>query len=472
LTLVALACAGLAGCGPQSATNGALTPTATGQTVDLHFLLDGNFVAANSINDLRFSVVALDPHDGHVAWRHRLETPAPNEADSASLPPLLQDGLIYVGYYYFDPQTEIHHAVLEALEPTTGQTRWRHDVGTGTELSGEPMVVASAVYVSSSVYQTRGQQPVQSGLVEALDRESGTVLWRRALDDPPTMPAALDGRVLVMTSRQFGGHLLALSANDGSIVWDYPSGAPLARGGDLENGWSTAPIVSDHLVYVQAAARDAGGGAQLTQLAINARDGSVAWQYATGGIAATPVLNQSGDILCISTFTPSPTGGASAVTGLAAMTGQVRWSSSPVAIPSACVAAGEIFYLSERAPDGTSGSVLALDSHSGQQLWKASIGALVDADGVLPPAVADGLVAVFLSGPTATPGPVMSTIAALGATDGKLRWRRDFDGRPDKEMDIEGTLIYVPGFAGSYPVLVAYSLDTGVPVWRYALGYA
>jgi outer membrane protein assembly factor BamB len=470
LALVALASAMLAGCGASSPANGTPTTAAAEQTPAVHVVLDANAAAANSVNDLRFSAVALDTHDGHVAWRHRLETPAPNLADIATLPPLLQGGLVYVGYYYFDPQTEIHHAVLEALDPTTGQTRWRHEAG--TELSGEPVVVGSVVYLSATVFQTPGQQPIESGLVEALDSRTGSVRWSRALTDAPTMPAIAGDQVFVITSQQFAGQLLALSARDGSVLWKYTSGAPLSRGSDAENGWSTAPIVVNQLVYVQGAERYPDGTAHLVLHAVNTRDGSLAWQHETGGIAAAPAVNQSADTLCVSAFRPSQTGGTSTVVGLVATTGQTRWISTVSAIASACVAAGETFSLSEATPGYNAGSVLVLNSQDGRQRWKAAVSAPIDADGLLPPSVSSGLAAQYVQAPTPANGPVMSAVAVVRIADGRLVWQRDFAGRPDKVMDVEGDQIYVPEQSGPLPLLAAYSLSTGALLWTYTFGNA
>jgi outer membrane protein assembly factor BamB len=432
-------------------------------------VLDGNFIAAKSAYDLRYTLVALGARDGHVAWRHTLDASNPHDATGARYQPVYLDGQVYVGYYYehsVDPQNVVYHGVVEALDAATGKVRWRREVG--TEPAGEPVVDGSTVYVSASVLPAEGQQSqVESGLLEALDVRTGAVRWQRALEGTPSMAASADGRVFVMASRQFSGHLLALDASDGAVAWDYTSDAPLTPGD--QNGESNAPLVVDGRVYVQATERNGDGTANLKLLALNARDGSVAWQHQTGGIAATPAFNQDRDTLCLSTF--APTGDVSTILGLAVSSGATRWGITDLHGVSGCTASGNNFYLTQRSSDLETGSVFALSSHDGRQLWKTSTGAPIIAAGALPPVMSGGMAAVYLQGPTPTRGPVMSTLAVLRMSDGKPLWRHDFGGNPDHLVDIEGNLIFNPELLGGLPIVTTYALDTGTPLWRYALGH-
>src|SRR5260370_1833612 len=101
-------------------------------------MVDANAVAGKRNSGRRYSVVALDAHDGHEAWRHRLETPSPADSTTAALRPLLQDGLVYASYSYTDQQTQTYHGVVETLDPATGTTRWRSEVA--TEIENEPVM--------------------------------------------------------------------------------------------------------------------------------------------------------------------------------------------------------------------------------------------------------------------------------------------------------------------------------------------
>ena len=148
---------------------------------------------------------------------------------------------------------------METLDPATGATRWRREVA--TEIGDEPVVSGSMVYVTASVIPQPLPElrPTSSGLVVALDRQTGTVRWQRALDDRLSLPAIANGQVFVMVGQQFGGHLLALNASDGSVMLDHTFDVGLALADDTQNRGSIAPLVRNHLVYVQGSSRDASG---------------------------------------------------------------------------------------------------------------------------------------------------------------------------------------------------------------------
>ena len=361
---------------------------------------------------------------------------------ATDMQPVYQNGAVYVGYYYdhpVDAQNTVRHGVIEALDAATGRLRWRRELG--TELNGAPVVDGATVYISASVLHTENQQaPTESGLVAALDTQTGAVRWQRALDAPPGMVASAAGRVYLIMSEQFAAHALALNANDGSIAWDYTSDAPLTRGGDAENSASSAPLVVGGRVFVEATERAADGSGQLKLVALDADNGHVAWQRQTQGIAATPAVNQGGDTICLSDYVSEQD--TSDILGLAVADGAQRWSVTAMpGIVSGCAASGESFYLTQRASDMKSGTVFALNSQDGKQLWKTATAAPVAADGILAPTVVNGAVGVYLVDDEATSGPVTSAMAVLqrerwqAAVETCLRWppRSDngYRGRSD-----------------------------------------
>jgi outer membrane protein assembly factor BamB len=80
---------------------------------------------------------------------------------------------------YRDPSRNIpSYAELEALDPTTGQLRWRHEVAqqqnTNAELSSAPVVANGVVYLASAIW-AKEQTQTQRGPVEALDSHNGSV---------------------------------------------------------------------------------------------------------------------------------------------------------------------------------------------------------------------------------------------------------------------------------------------------------
>jgi outer membrane protein assembly factor BamB len=214
--------------------------------------------------------------------------------------------------------------------------------------------------------------------------------------------------------------------------------------------------------------RNPDGTANLTQLAFNAKDGHSNWQYPTGGIAASPALNQSGDTLCTSSYSyPN-----SIVRGLSVTSGQTRWSITlNQQIASGCVAQGNTFYVNISNWKYTSGSILALSSRDGRQLWRTTINAPSDADGLLPPTVDDTLVATYTF-PASEAGAVQGGVAVVDASTGKLVWQQDFPIHPDLLMDISGGQFYLREQNQLRQTLVACALATGNVLWTYELGHA
>lgn len=458
----------LAGCTPPALTNPAPTVASISS---LHFLLDNNSHSQDSRKGLRYSVVATDIHDGHTVWKHALETPGTEARDLASAPPVLANGLIYVGYNFTLP-SNYSYSALAALDAKTGHLRWRHDVDSKqiTQIQGQPVVSGSSVYLSVVIFHIEGGQESTSGLVQVLDSQTGALRWQTALSNVPTMVTVVDGRALVMTGQEVSGygHLLALSAQNGSLLWDYTTNGLINRGGDVVNGWSSAPVVSGQLAYPQTVERVTDAGAEIAQLAINTSDGSLAWKYELQGKPATPVLDESGDILCIGAFLPGK--GVSNVTGLDATTGRLRWTTSLRGIASGCVAAGSVFYLSYGSSSDPPSSFIALNSRNGHELWSAAMGTPIDADGTLVPSVSSGLVATYADAGLSPTNSVMTAIVVVRSSDGALVWKHIFSGRPEKIMDIEGGQIYTPEYSGLSPLISAYSLTTGAKLWTYNLG--
>src|SRR5690349_3289467 len=75
-------------------------------------------------------IVALDAKNGHRLWQHKQVT-LPQGAGIVGplFRPTMQDGLVYAPNSYRDPSRATpSYAALEALDLTTGQLRWRHEV--------------------------------------------------------------------------------------------------------------------------------------------------------------------------------------------------------------------------------------------------------------------------------------------------------------------------------------------------------
>lgn len=163
-------------------------------------------------------------------------------------------------------------AALLADWQGTGPTElWRRPVGAGYSAV---TVVGDRAYLMDSA---EGQD-----VVLCLDAADGTEIWRTAvgesgssdMDDrgPRSTPAVVDGSLYTASS---AGRLVALAADDGSLLWDYD----LMGGGQAPRfGFSPSPLVDGDLVLIE-------GGSNEEQPGVYAFDrasGELRWSALTG----------------------------------------------------------------------------------------------------------------------------------------------------------------------------------------------
>ena len=117
------------------------------------------------------SIVAVDLADGAERWNRR----ASGTIDPSS-PPVVGEDSIYV--------TDLA-GHTRALDAATGEERW--DFASNTlVLRGAPILVGSTLLV-----------PAVDGEIDAIDVESGELVWRQAPDDAPVRALASAGDTLV-----------------------------------------------------------------------------------------------------------------------------------------------------------------------------------------------------------------------------------------------------------------------------------
>jgi outer membrane protein assembly factor BamB len=397
--------------------------------------------------------------------------------------------LVYAPNSYRDPSRTIpSYAELEALDPATGQLRWRHEVApqqnTNAELSSAPVAANGVVYLASEV-EAKGQAPTLYGLVEALDSHSGSVRWSATLQYPPSTPVVAGEHVLLLA----GQKLVALNITDGSVAWTFtPPGThfsllgggfpPLSAGDFVTSAGYPGPVVTQQLVFVEATEADsAGHGIGATWFATKISDGSLAWRSARSAPGAgftRPVLNQNSSVLCT---TAHASDSGDVVMGLSITDGKALWEMSTSAKLSVCAAAGEMFYLTESNQHDTASSMLALNSQTGQQLWHTSVKPTFTVSGVAAPPQGNGLAVVYSPGPIPTGAtPIVDTIAVVQLSTGNILWQHDVTGPSEIPVTILGDLVVVPEYlltsSPQAPMLVAYTLQTGSRTWSYTLGQA
>jgi outer membrane protein assembly factor BamB len=267
---------------------------------------------------------------------------------------------------------------LIALD-TEGHIQWTSDIG---PVQTVPAIADKAVYVGTT-----------RGVFYALDRQSGTPLWKFVTDGNATLltPPILSGDRLCFESTD--NNLYALSYHNGQLRWKFnrPDGSlgysgPAVEGDTIyiagettlysldptsgKQNWKayiggksqSIPLADTERVYV------GGDGTGLN--AFSRKDGSLAWMFrgkSEGDWFGTPLL-ASGTIY-VSTYRRF-------VYALDAATGRFKWSGSVMGTalcqPAIDTKRGVLYVTSTTL--GDSPSVTAFNSHTGRKLWDYNLG--------------------------------------------------------------------------------------------------
>jgi polyvinyl alcohol dehydrogenase (cytochrome) len=214
-----------------------------------------NCTAANDHFD---SALALNLADGSIKWATKTSRwDATNEAcGSASPPPncpspagsdidLGGDGPNLVGNLVVFGQK---NGYLRAYNADTGKLVWATVVGPGGDLGGILWGTASdgkRIYVpiGNSKHQSYRLTPsgvtITWGAWSALDALTGKILWQTA--DPiagslDVSSASVANGVLFVGSLDRLGHMYALNAATGAVLWSYASGGSVIDAPSIVNG--------------------------------------------------------------------------------------------------------------------------------------------------------------------------------------------------------------------------------------------
>jgi len=223
------------------------------------------------------NVYALSTSEGTERWRFETgisetdsEDTFPSEEPMRSSPTVV-DGTVYVGGGNYELRQEeaviervTNHNYLYALDSETGDLEWRFQPEGVIESS--PTVVGGIAYFGCN-----------AGNVYAVDTSDGGERWRFTVDgtserEVTATPAVSDCRVFVGS---WDETLYALDARDGSVVWRHEAAGPV----------SASPAVGDGTVYVGI---NGNGGV----LALSTEDGEVVWEYPTQGsiVGSSPAI--------------------------------------------------------------------------------------------------------------------------------------------------------------------------------------
>lgn len=273
--------------------------------------------------------------------------------------------------------------------------------------------------------------------------------WRFLTNGDVISSPAVAGNVVYVGSGD--GKLYALDRLTGGKLWGY----------DAHSAVSSSPAVSSGSAFF--------GTHDGNFFALDARTGALRWRVATGTVIPFPWGHESGD-----RYTSSPTvvgkvvvfgAGDGNVYAVDVATGNVRWRARTEGRvrASPAVANGTVYVGS------FDGRVYAVDLATGRQRWRFDTeGAALHSENFgfdrrsiqSSPAVVNGVVFV---------GARDGFVYALGASDGRLRWKYDH-----KISWINSSPAVVDGvvYDGSSDAQFVQALDasTGRELWRTTVG--
>ncbi len=258
---------------------------------------------------------------GEERWR------SPLGADAGAATPQIVDEVAIVGDM---------DGVLHGIDATTGDARWTAELD--GSISGAVAATAKSVVAATN-----------DGNAYGIDPATGEIAWRTTLPGGVSRSVAANADMAFVSA---AGHVVALRATDGTIVWD-------ARVADSGEGGT--PTVADGLVYA-ATGFDPDDPAATGVSVIDATSGELRWRHVSASqeVVFTPAV-VDGRAFMVS--------GDATVVAVESSTGKLLWSHTTDgpndALPSV---AQETVYV---ATNG--GSVQALDVATGEMRWQAPI---------------------------------------------------------------------------------------------------
>jgi outer membrane protein assembly factor BamB len=297
-------------------------------------------------------VMALDPANGRVLWRHAL-----GRCTAAS--PAVAGDVLVIGV--LGPPSSCDENVrsyVVGLDVNDGRTRWRYDTGGPVETS--PLTVGATVVLGS-----------WDGRIDALDAADGRLGWSVRTNGPVKAGAARSGSTLYVGS--YDGSLYAIEAATGRVRWHAAAGGPFYATPAVAGGRVVA-ATTDGVVHAFAA----GSGTALWATRIGR------FAYSAAALANSRVYVGSYD---------------HRLYALDARTGHVLWTyTAPGPVSGAPTVLGGLVYFSSCGSCSAYESnpaarrTFAVDAASGKLVWRFP-------DGEYSPVVTDGR-HVYLTGYT------------------------------------------------------------------------
>lgn len=384
---------------------------------------------------------------------------------------------------------------------------------------------STPVIINGVVYS----QDLESN-VQALDLESGDVIWSAEFKSPDHGPNGLtvaEGHVYGATEES----IFALDQETGEKLWETK----------LEGAVDIAPIAHDGLVYGSTVPETAESiyqaGAVGTLYALDAKTGKKKWEFATvpkdlwgepginsgGGLWYPPSFDGKGDLYA-GTGNPAPLPGTASKPWGSGRPGDNRYADSLVKLDPKT---GKLIWFYQQTKhniydwdfqntpvlakaggkevaigSGKSGYVAAVDTKTGKPVWKVAVGKHNGHDndplyamrgeyskiktgevfpgelgGVIAPIASDGKTVyvpivnhpmTVKSGSEVTEeSPVLTgEVVAIDIATGKIKWTRELESAAYGATLITNDLVFATTADG---VIHALKKETGGEIWQSAL---
>lgn len=269
--------------------------------------------------------------------------------------------------------------------------------------------------------------------LENVDSGAPREIWinsEAATDKVVAPPLFADGTLYVGTA---DNNILALSPEDGSLLWEYETGHAI---------WGQ-PAYADGVLYVTS--MDHAVYALDT-----AESGEVLWRIEfEGALPSSPILGDG--LIYVSSFDGN-------VHALDMESGDVRWS-APAGnwVWGAAALVDGVVYFSD-----IDGRLFAVDAQTGEQLWTHEAGVNVVSS---PVVVGDNL---YIASGTEDDTPT-GALTAYSASDGRQLWSQPTSVPLTTTPVVIGDDTIVVGMQNADTLLIGFDLATGQELWRYAL---
>ena len=286
--------------------------------------------------------------------------------------------------------------------------RWKVDLG--GPITASPIVESSVVYTAT-----------ETGDVVALDKISGTEIWRRSFGGVLGATPTLCGALLIMPIPR---KVVALNRGDGTTVWEFDTHVT-NPGNPPEN--ASSPVCDNVRVYF--------GSLDASVYAVNLADGSQAWELATGGqVPGSPAL--LGGLLAIGStnnylyYLDAATGVS--VWNLGAFPASNGYNTGGNNISSPAISGTRIYMgvSSDQGAPAPYGEVIAVNQADGSLAWSFNTSNWV----TVSPTIAGGLVLA---------GDIDFNFYALDENTGAVVWSRQLGSAILSSPIVVGNVVYV-----------------------------